>query len=101
MTARAAITTTAAALRTAVEENSYGESERLLRLYCRQVEAILRAEPAAPENARLAADSSVLFQWMRRTVLAALARDADQLSRIPPRNAYAPASQPQSWLVDG
>jgi hypothetical protein len=102
MTPRAQIAVTADALRAAVASQAFGEAERLLSDYCRQVETVIRREPGAAENTQLAADSVSLFEWMRRSVLADAAHLAGRLASIPPRHAYRQiSSQTPSWRVDG
>jgi hypothetical protein len=102
MTPRDQIPATAALLRTAVEAQCYADAGRHLATYCRQVEEVLRAQSSAPENAHLIADSKLLFEWTRRSVLAGAAHDADRLCRLPPKNAYSSlTARTQTWGVDG
>ena len=81
---------TADRLRAAVASGSYGEVDRLLDVYRREVEQEWHAA-AAEERQAIAREVTGVLQWARHTILAARSHTQSKLIQFRRQHAYAPA----------
>jgi hypothetical protein len=89
------------ALRAAVASGAYGEVERLLVLYRREVEQVWHATSEKAERQAIAQEVTSVLQWARHAILAARAHTQSKLIQFHRQHAYGPVgSRPRGIYLD-
>jgi hypothetical protein len=88
-------------IREAVAAGAYGEVERLLVVYRREVEQLWHATSEQAERQAIAQEVTGLLQWARHSILAARAHTQIKLIQFRRQHAYSPSgSRPRGIYLD-
>lgn len=88
-------------LRAAVAAGAYGEVERLLDVYRREVEQLWHATPEQAQRQAIAREVTSLLRWSRYAILAARAHTQSKLIQFRRQHAYTPGgSRPRGIYLD-
>jgi hypothetical protein len=88
-------------LRAAVASGAYGEVERLLEVYRREVEQLWHATPEQAKRQAIAQEVTGLLRWARHAILAARAHTQTKLIQYRRQHAYTPSgSRPRGIYLD-
>ncbi len=87
-------------LRAAVASGAYGEVERLLDVYRKEVEQAWHAAPK-DERQAIAREVTSMLQWARHAILTARSHTQARLIQFRRQHAYSPyASRPRGIYLD-
>jgi hypothetical protein len=78
-------------IRAAVASGAYGEVERLLEIYRREVEQLWHATPEQAQRQAIAKEVTSLLRWARYAILAARAHTQTKLIQFRRQHAYTPS----------